>query len=150
MPDPLSFPDTTPRLALPLLYAGQAQKEVTVNEALLRADFLLHGAIETELATPPADPDVGALWLVASSPQGAWAGQDGKLAGWSDGGWRFIAPQFGMRLLDRASGAFLLYDGEWRVIASPAEASGGAVIDVEARACLSGLIAALRSAGIFT
>lgn len=149
MPDPLYFSDTTPRLALPLLYAGQAQKEITVNEALLRADFLMHGAIETELANPPADPAVGAVWLVASSPQGAWSGQAGKLAGWSDGGWLFITPQFGMRLLDRSNGAFRLFDGQWRVITAPAEASGGAVVDVEARACLTGLISALRSAGIF-
>ena len=148
MTEALSFPSSTPRLAMPLLYAGQSQKEVTVNEALLAVDFLLHGSIKAELATPPSSPNLGALWLVASSPQGPWTGHSGELAGWSDGGWRFLAPRVGMRLLDTSIGALRIYDGQWQVVVAPAEASGGAVIDVEARACLTGILAALKAAKI--
>ncbi len=43
MSDPVQFEGATPRFALPLLFAGQAQKEFFVNEALLRADMVLHG-----------------------------------------------------------------------------------------------------------
>ena len=48
----------TPRFAMPLLDAAQAQKHVTVNEALMRADMLAAACVESRhLADPPAvDP----------------------------------------------------------------------------------------------
>lgn len=149
MTDPVTFPSATPRLALPLLYSGQAQKEVTVNEALALADLLLHGAIEGELAVPPTTPTAGQLWLVGASPQGAWAGHTGRLAGWTDGGWRFVAPRPGMHILDRSAAAFRLYDGQWRTFQKPALPQGGTVIDVQARATIASLVAVLATAGIF-
>ena len=45
----------TPRLSLPFLSVGQAQKEFTHNEALQTLDVLVAGAIEEPpRATPPA------------------------------------------------------------------------------------------------
>ncbi len=35
----------TPRLALPLLQPGQAQKEMLVNEAVARLDIAVQGAV---------------------------------------------------------------------------------------------------------
>ena len=46
MPDSPAFPALSPRLALPYLFAGQAQKEVTLNEVAARLDCLVHCAIE--------------------------------------------------------------------------------------------------------
>lgn len=149
MTDPVSFLSSTPRLALPMLYSGQAQKEVTVNEALTIADLLLHGSIEGEMATPPTAPSAGQLWLVASSPLGGWSGHAGSLAGWSEGGWRFVAPRPGMRLLDRSTGAFRLYDDQWRSFARPMLPTGGTVIDVEARAAIAEMLAIISAAGVF-
>jgi len=150
MPDPVSFPSHTPRLALPLLFAGQAQKEVTVNEALTLADFLLHTAVEDVAGSPPATPAVGQAWLVAAASTGAWAGHEGDVACWSDGGWRFITPSNGMRIYSRSAGAFLLYGSSWQSFHKPADPVGGSVIDAEARAAISAMIALLASAGVMT
>ena len=160
--------DTTERAKLPLLAAGQAQKEEWHNESLLRLDLLTSGVVEAELADPPLSQQAGVLYLVAAAGTGAWAGRDGSLAGWTVGGWRFVAPFEGLRLTDRASGV------EWRrtgsawergrvraeevlvagqkvvgeraaAIASP---SGGSVIDAEARACINFILSALRGHGL--
>lgn len=86
MTDPLSFSSASPRHALPLLFAGQSQKEVIVNEALLAADILLHPAIEAVASSPPAAPANGQCWLVGTAATGAFAGQTDRIAAWSEGG----------------------------------------------------------------
>ena len=66
----------TPRLVLPMLEAGQAQKEVLHNEALQLLDALVAPAVEgPPLATPPPAPVVGSCYIVAASPTGDWAGR---------------------------------------------------------------------------
>ena len=101
--------DETARFALPQLAPGQAQKEWWHNEALHRVDLLLCPVVESmTLSAPPTSPGPGACYLVASGGSDAWAGRDGMLAGYTNGGWRFIAPVEGMRVLDRSSGLVVL------------------------------------------
>lgn len=149
MTDPVTFLSATPRLALPLLYAGQSQKEVSVNEALVVADLLLHGMIEGERADPPVSPLAGQMWLVGTASTGDWSGQTGNLAGWTEGGWRFVFPRSGMRLFDQSTGAFRLFDGVWRLPDAPEIPSGGTVVDEQARTAIAELIAILSAAGTF-
>ena len=146
------------------------QKEIFHNEALALLDLLVGGSVEAgPIAAPPATPVSGALYLVAASgATGAFAGYEGRLAGWTAGGWRFVAPVEGMRQTMRASGVDLHYwNGAWRsgsvraeelvvggakvvgaaagAIAAPA---GGSVIDVQGRTCLAQILAALRGHGL--
>lgn len=113
MTDPL-FDTCTPRLDLPLLFPAQAQKEGYVNEITARIDALLHGAIEAELATPPATPSDGQCWLVATGASGDWTGQAGRIAARQSGNWLFIAPRDGMRLLNRTSGQEIRFQSTWK------------------------------------
>lgn len=48
--------DGTDRLRLPLLTAGQAQKEVTHNEALLLLDLLVQASVQSAGLTSPPPP----------------------------------------------------------------------------------------------
>jgi hypothetical protein len=83
----------TPRFAMPLLDAAQAQKHVTVNEALMRADVLGAGRVEDRhLSAPPAMPVDGRAHIVGAGATGAWVGHDGELALFLNGGWDFVAP----------------------------------------------------------
>ena len=161
--------DETARFALPQLVPGQAQKEVWHNEALQRIDLLLSPTVETmTLSAPPSSPARGACYVVASGATGAWAGKDDMLAGYADGGWRFVAPVEGLRLLDRGSGQILLRrDGAWEsgivraeevqiggltvvrqrqpAIANP---TGGTVIDAECRTAIGSILTMLRTHGL--
>lgn len=87
---------TTPRLGLPLVEAGQAQKHVTHNAALTLVDRLLCAvALDRDLGTPPASPAVGATWIVAAGATGAWAGATGRLATWTGVSWDLRVPATG-------------------------------------------------------
>ena len=149
MTDPISFTSTTPRYGLPLLFAGQSQKEFYVNEAHALTDALLHPACEGEASDPPSTPVEGEMWLVATGATGDWAGADGKIASRQSGNWLFTSPADGMRLLDRSTGQMLLYRGGWQHPSAPAAPTGGTTVDAEARVALADLIAALAAAGIF-
>ncbi|MCS6987777.1 MAG: DUF2793 domain-containing protein [Sphingomonadaceae bacterium] len=149
--------ETTPRHALPLLLPGQAQKDVTHNEALLRIDALLFLEVErTDLGAPPAAPAPGQCWLVADPATGAWEGQAGRLAVWTLAGWRFLDLGQGVALRDRASGRRLRrtpsgWVTDWPMttpLAAVQLPAGGAVVDAEARAAIAQILGRLQALGL--
>ncbi len=148
MTDPLNFENASPRFALPLLYAGQAQKEAFVNEALLLADTLLHCAVLGQSPTPPADPVEGDIWLVTAGATGEWSGNELSLACSHGGNWRFISPRDGMRIFSISSGREQLFHGTWKKAPLVQEPAGGSTVDAEARAAVNSLISALQALGI--
>lgn len=148
MSDPVTFENASPRFALPLLYAGQAQKEVFVNEALALTDALLHCTVAGESVTPPAEPVDGENWLVADGAAGDWVGRDLSLACRQGGNWLFVPPRDGMRIFDISAGQELLFLGYWRKASLPSEPLGGSVVDGEARTAISQLISALQALGV--
>lgn len=148
MTDTITYPTVTPRLALPLLFAGQSQKETTVNEALVLTDLLLNASVEGTLATPPATPLSGQAWIVGASPTGAFAGHARQIAAWTDGGWRFVTPFQGMIVQDRARNCAARYTTDWQYAVAPALPTGGTVVDSQARSTISALVTLLVSAGI--
>ncbi|AXS39970.1 DUF2793 domain-containing protein [Breoghania sp. L-A4] len=100
----------TPRLALPLIMAAQAQKHVTHNEALVRLDALVHLYIlDRDLSDPPAGPADGDTYLVAAGASGEWAGADGQIAFSLDGLWTFHDPFAGLVGFVANEGAIIAY-----------------------------------------
>lgn len=158
----------TPRLALPLLQPGQAQKEMYHNEALARLDL----AVQTRVLAwdeniPPESPAPGDAWIVGTSPEGAWAGHPRAVAGWTAAGWRFLDPCEGMTAWVVEDAGFALFsDGVWTVgqahgrlfiegeqVVGPRadpieEPEGGATVDAEARIAIVGILVALREHGL--
>lgn len=87
---------TTARLSLPYIAPQQAQKQVTYNAAMARLDQLVQPAVKSRsIAAPPAGPAEGDAYIVAPAASGTWAGKDGCLALWRDGGWSFVVPADG-------------------------------------------------------
>lgn len=159
----------TDRLALPLLAAGQAGKELVHNEALLLLDMATQAVVESaDLAVPPGSPAAGQCWIVAAGASGDWADQTGAIAGWTGNGWRFLQPGAGWRAFVADRGHGVRHDGAgWadeemrsdgyfvageQVIAARqaaiANPAGGATVDSEARAAVMAILAALRMHGL--
>lgn len=116
------------RIGLPFLDAAQAQKHVTVNEALARLDVAAAGQVQTSgQADPPGSPVEGDAHIIAAGSSGVWAGHDGEVAVFLNGGWDFISPWAGWRLWAEDTSAVQIYDGiEWQSTDRPVS-SGGAV-----------------------
>lgn len=157
------------RLGLPLLAPGQAQKEMWHNEALTLLDIAVQASVE-ELGrnTPPAAPQSGQCWIVGAAPTGEWSGQAGAIAGWTSGGWRFVAPRPGLSARHLPSGQTAIRDADgWKVgdvrgarvliegvqvVGAQGAAitvpTGGATIDRELRACVETILIMLRKHGL--
>ncbi|ABS62543.1 conserved hypothetical protein [Parvibaculum lavamentivorans DS-1] len=105
-------------LGLPYLEAAQAQKHVTVNEALRRLDALVQlSIVSRSLATPPDAPEEGARYIVAPSPTDMWEGRAGKVAAFIDGAWVFFMPGDGWRAWDEEAGELLVRSGgTWNTV----------------------------------
>lgn len=150
MPDPITYSIATPRFGMPMLFAGQSQKETTVNEALVVLDMLVSGGVQGVRNSPPSTPVAGQVWIVGNLPTGAFSGQTHALAGWSEGGWRFISPLPGQRVQDLETGGTRIFGNGWQLAEAPAAPVGGAVIDAEARNAIGAIISALNAVGIFS
>lgn len=142
----------TPRLALPLLAAGQAQKEITHNEALALVDLAMAPLVEAVgLDAAPPSPVAGEQWIVGAAPVGAWIGQAGSVAGWTGGGWRFVQLPVGAVVTERATmRRWTRNSTAWVPPGSVSAVGGGANIDVECRAQLAAVISALVAQGLMT
>lgn len=150
MPDPVVLPGSSARHRLAFLYPGQAQKEMFVNESLCRLDILLHPVVLGIAAAPPSDPQDGDCWLVAAAASGTWSGRTDQIAGYCAGGWIFCAPHPGMRLWDTGAARSLLFTDSWAAAVTPPAPVGGAVVDAEARAAVSALLAKLVETGVLS
>lgn len=148
MSEPINFSSTTPRFSIPLLFAGQAQKEFFFNEAQVLVDALLQLSVQGVEETPPANAAEGQCWIVGASPVSDWAGMEDAIALFASGQWKFIQPTDGMKAFDQALGQSVHFDGGWQTASTPLEPQGGSTIDSEARSAISAIIVAMRNQGI--
>lgn len=102
----------TSRFELPLVEASQAQKHVTVNEALTRLDGLMQLTLKSVTdTTPPLIPADGDTYAVASGGVNEWSGEDGNIALYINNGWAFIPVTLGMRAYVVDGNGWAAYDG---------------------------------------
>lgn len=117
----------TPRLSLPLLSPSQAQKHVTVNEALARIDALAQLVLASvSHSSPPVAAVDGTIHAVPEGASDDWAGQGGKLALRIGGGWVFVPPRLGWRAFVQDAGVTAIWDGSaWQMGAMTLGPAGG-------------------------
>lgn len=148
MSDPIALASSTPAMGLPLLFAGQSQKEFFVNEALCLLDALHARTVTASQPAPPASAADGACYRVTATATGAWSGQEDRLAVLIGGGWHFVEPAEGMVVFDQAKAGLVIFRSQWQPAAVVAVPVGGTVVDAEARSALTALIAALQTMGV--
>ena len=148
---------------------GCVGRSIASPGSLQVLDAVVSAAVEgTPIAIPPASPSIGSSYIVGGSPIGGWSGQAHKLAAYTSGGWRFVAPFDGLNAIVRSSGSTAIYrNGAWEIgklrgsevivdgakvvggrqaaITAPA---GGSTADLEARTAIAAILAAMRGHGL--
>jgi len=123
----------TANLKLPLLAAAQAQKHVTMNEALLRLDALTGlSAISDEMPEPAIGAQDGDSFVVASPAGGAWLGHEGEIAFFVNDGWDFAVPKQGWRVWVQSLQCEIVWTGaHWvRAIVGPYAQGAFSAVDL--------------------
>ena len=144
---------TTPNLSLPYLAAAQAQKHVTLNEALSLIDALAQMAVAAVGATtPPGTPAEGDRHIIGTGATGAWNGWDNSIALFSGGAWLRMTPQTGWMAWDVSAGELLVWNGAAWVSFVPnlqnlAGVGIGTVSDATNRLAVSAAATLLNHAG---
>ena len=114
--------DVTPRLSLPFVAAGQAQKHITVNEVFGKLDGLVQLAVQSRtVSVQPASPADGVIHVVPGGATGAaWSGvAAGTLARFADGAWEVFAPSTGWLAWVVDEGQAVVHDGVgWTPVSS--------------------------------
>lgn len=119
----------TANLQLPLLAAAQAQKHITVNEALGRLDVLVQMNAISRTVLEPSAPKDGDCYVVPTAASGLFAGEDNKIAVFLAGGWEFLTPKAGWKIWIQDRSQSLTYDGaEWVENVVAISAHGAAMI----------------------
>jgi hypothetical protein len=118
----------TARINLPLLSPSQAQKHVTVNEALAKIDAVLQlSVLSRTLGTPPVTVAEGDAYLAPLGATDAWEGWDDHIVFYVNGGWDAVAVQAGWQLWVHDEAVRTSFDGvDWKDDASAVSTSGAA------------------------
>jgi len=101
---------TTPRLGAPQVADASATPGTDCNEQCVYFDqgANLWSIVDRDLTSPPGTPRTDAAYIVAASPSGAWAGQAGKIAFYSNSAWVFLTIKEGMGFWIEDEDAFLI------------------------------------------
>lgn len=147
----------TTTLGLPLVQPSQAQKHVTVNEALTLIDTLAQlTLVSRSIAVPPASPGEGEAYAVPAGASGEWAGSEGQAAVFVNGGWLFVQPRAGWRCWIADEGIAAQFDGQTWVAGTGSLSPNGAattlrVIEIDhavASAASSDTVAAIPAQSV--
>ena len=132
-------------------------------------DTIVAAAVEEEPRNdPPTAPAAGSCYIVGAAPTGLWLGHASELAAFSPAGWRFIEPTQGLQAWVKSTSISAMYrSGAWELgvvrasqlsiggqqvvgarSAVIADATDGSTVDVQARAAIAAMLAAMRQHGL--
>ncbi len=118
--------DVSPSLGLPFLMPQQAQKHVTMNEALGRLDAVVQLSVKSAtIDSEPGAPAAGDAYILPENKTGAaWSGmQSRSIAVFRDGAWVEIVPKAGWRAWVADNRQLTVFnDTDWRALEMGASA----------------------------
>ncbi|MBC8717878.1 DUF2793 domain-containing protein [Ochrobactrum sp. Marseille-Q0166] len=143
--------DQTPNLKLPYIMPSQAQKHVTHNEALRFLDAVVHLSVKSRTQTgAPETPAAGDRYIVAEPATGRWAGKEGLIAFFIDGGWSFATIAKGWLAYVEDEAKLFVFNGvEWQMTGSVPDSLSLAMLGIQTAADAINRFAISSEASLF-
>ncbi|WP_273725582.1 DUF2793 domain-containing protein [Brucella gallinifaecis] len=143
--------DQTPNLKLPYIMPSQAQKHVTHNEALRFLDAVGHLSVKSRTQTgAPETPVAGDRYIVAEPATGQWAGKEGMIAFFIDGGWSFATIAKGWLAYVEDEAKLFVFNGvEWQMTGSVPDSLSLAMLGIQTAADAINRFAISSEASLF-
>ncbi len=141
----------TTNLSLPYLAAAQAQKHVTLNDALTLIDGLLHLSVISRVVTsPPGAPLDGDRYLLPTGVTGIWTGNAGKIAQFTDNAWLYHVAKVGWSLWVADENISLTFNGTtWGAAGVPSALQNLSLLGVNATADASNKLTVASANSLF-
>jgi len=84
-------------------YVAERARELIERQRILANGATFYSCLQVLLNTPPGSPVADDLYVVGTTPTGAWTGYAGYLAIWLGSAWGFTAPEQGWYAYDKST-----------------------------------------------
>lgn len=116
-------------------YLATWVQRLVAKTAVIEAARPSYGVVSVGSNTPPGSPVTNDMYVVGTSPTGAWSGQSNNLAQWTGSAWQFTAPDGGTTAVSAATNATYIFSGAaWNVYAAPSSFIATLMDDADAAA----------------
>lgn len=129
-------------------YLATQVKALTAKAAIIEAARPSYGVVSVGSNTPPGSPVTNDMYVVGTSPTGAWSGQSNNLAQWTGSAWQFTAPTRGTTAVSTATNGVYIFSGAaWNAYVAPSSFIATLMDDADAAAARTTL-GAFAAAGV--
>lgn len=129
-------------------YLATQVRELVAKAAIIESARPSYGVVSVGSNTPPGSPVTNDMYVVGTSPTGAWSGQSNNLAQWTGSAWQFTAPTGGTTAVSEATNSVYVFSGAaWNVYVAPSSFIATLMDDADAAAARTTL-GAFAAAGV--
>ncbi|MDQ0305354.1 DUF2793 domain-containing protein [Ancylobacter polymorphus] len=116
-------------------YLATQVRELVAKAAVIEAARPSYGVVSVGSNTPPGSPVTNDMYVVGTSPTGAWSGQANNLAQWTGSAWQFTAPTGGTTAVSEATNGVYIFSGTaWNLYVAPSSFIATLMDDADADA----------------
>jgi hypothetical protein len=117
---------TVAKAPLIVIPSGNPNIDTLAISGILPADSTITWSVNDSLSTPPASPNAGNIYLVGTSPTGAFTGKANYIATFDGTSYTFHAPTVGDKLYNAATNVVSQWTGvDWVRISGSIPSGGG-------------------------
>lgn len=129
-------------------YLATQVRDLVAKTAIIEAARPSYGVVSVGSNTPPGSPVTNDMYVVGTSPTGAWSGQSNNLAQWTGSAWQFTAPLGGTTAVSAATNGTYIFSGAaWNIYVAPSSFIAALMDDADAAAARTTL-GAFAAAGV--
>lgn len=107
----MATPETTPRIVMPTIVAGESESTAHHNQALAQLDAMVWLTVLERDTQDPPGAVAGDAYIIGDTPTGEWDGHAGEIAFFFADQWNYIVPAVGFGAWIQSESVFARFTG---------------------------------------